>query len=156
LGAFYGGSISGGVTWDSQGNIALYKTTSDGGTIGAVAGISVGSSVTNATTISQTEGPGKNVGVDIDVLGGGGADIPMGANKEYSGVGVSIGGGIGVDGHIERTNTSLHYNANVFDEADRVSHNVSRWGSDVKAGIKHNFCKATGWSGSRYGSYVGC
>ena len=107
-GAYLGGSYSAGVTFDGEGNVAVYKTTTKGATIGATIGASGGGTLLpNTPTIDKTVGKGFNIGLSLPTEPGIGGDFGFDTRKENPAYSFSVGVGAGADIHIEKTDTTL-------------------------------------------------
>jgi len=103
-GGVLGGSISFGITTDDKGGLGFYFSRSGGATVGAILGASIGYSETGLESIVATQGSGKQVGADVLLIGG---DAIFTDDKEIIGGGGSIGIGMGMDIHVEKTYTDV-------------------------------------------------
>jgi hypothetical protein len=127
-GSGFGGLMGVGVTFDGQGNIAIYRTTTELSQQGLPKAVIAGSSAgigfslaalvdtpTSTPTVDDMAGRGfmagfnlptsyPPLGVDVDYV----AAIDSEGQPTAQGIGVGAGPGVGLDGHMIVTTTTLH------------------------------------------------
>ncbi|WP_354084496.1 RHS repeat-associated core domain-containing protein [Bradyrhizobium sp. S3.3.6] len=98
-----------GIAIDTQGNVGLYSFAGGGVTFGASVDAGVNIWLTNAKTISDLTGPFLNASAHGGAGFGGSVDYTRGpsANGQVSGVGVTVGAGLGASVSAGVTNTWL-------------------------------------------------
>lgn len=113
-GGFLGGSYSGGIIFDGQKGLRTYESTAFGGMVGGGASLTITATVTREDTVSQTEGKGVNFGIALPAGPIAGVDVPLSppesshkGTDRIRGLSVSSGLALGMDMHMQRTNTTL-------------------------------------------------
>ena len=132
-GGFLGGSYSGGIIFDGQNGVQMYESTAFGGMVGGGLGLTISATATREETMAQTEGAGVNVGVALPAGPIAGVDLPLSTpESSYKGLdrirGVSVSSGLalGMDVHMQRTNTTLRPVPNPMASARRFVADIER------------------------------
>jgi hypothetical protein len=138
FGIIGGASVSVGVTFDGHGNVAKYTTTSQSSfntqensnlTVGWTAGGAIDAGFTTADTIKETAGKSTVMGIEGDMLLGGGIDLTNVGIDGASYWGASGSGGIGIPGadwHVMLTDTKLDNENNLLDGINYIMNETER------------------------------
>ena len=129
---------SGGISIDTKGNIGLQGSFADGPTTGTLSAAFLGyRSESNAPDIYALEKSGVNIGGSISapvgsipIVFGGDYNFIGDVNSKpydgYTGQTVSVGIGIGNEGHVENGYTGTFFSFNVFDIWNDIYSNYKR------------------------------